>query len=78
MAKTHFHAEGEVSFKSLIFVPQKSIYNNDAARYTENLKVKIIMDRISGLLATCLEHDFYPYFFKTMFGRIIKWSEICI
>ena len=39
VAHSHFHAEGEISFKAIIFVPGVSTYNNEAARFTENLKV---------------------------------------
>lgn len=52
LAKTHFNAEGEVSFKSLLFVPkaQPSDSFNRYGTVTDNIKVNWHLPNISQCL----------------------------
>ena len=42
MTKTHFSAEGEVSFKAILFVPkaaERDMFNDYGQKRTDNIKV---------------------------------------
>jgi len=41
IAKTHFHAEGEISFKAIVFVPDKTIFDGNAQRFDAGLKMYV-------------------------------------
>ena len=43
MTKTHFNAEGEVSFKAILFVPnaaERDMFNDYGQKKTDHIKVK--------------------------------------
>ena len=43
MTRTHFNAEGEVSFKAILFVPnagERDMFNDYGQKKTDNIKVK--------------------------------------
>ena len=42
MTRTHFNAEGEVSFKAILFVPkaaERDMFNDYGQKKTDNIKV---------------------------------------
>ena len=43
MTRTHFNAEGEVSFKAILFVPnaaERDMFNDYGQKKTDHIKVK--------------------------------------